>query len=355
MSFSYEINDFFIYSGFNANIAQIDSSVESFDPEAPVFGVPGYLSSFLSSDMLPYPMYTLTGLSNLNTELRLQMRKRSEGYTRLRQTGVLRDLPPMDDFGFLDKDKYFSQTVQRTAYNYNSAGEFINRLPSDPLKPVNDLIGPIENLESFFNEYKNYNFTTIFNVVETAAVIEPDSTSSIIDNEIVEVLSFVSLNNLKLYDEILDSNLNIMDPYGTALQEASKHIPQIIPNDISDIDDDSGIVFSVSLAFFNYYYTTYTGVKEDLENRYHLREKNSALFENLLVEKNKQYSQFLENFLNVEKAYRVKIQLSPDLDMKKLSLYGTMDEGTSTPESTTSTSVTSTGMSSGGGTGGYSY
>jgi hypothetical protein len=355
VSFSYEINDFFLYSGFNANIAQSELDTESFDQEDTVLIGTGLLVSALSSDIAPYPMYTLTGLSNFNAGLRLQMRKRSEGYTRLRQAGVLRDLPPMDDFGFLDKTKYFSQTVQRTAYNYNSAGEFISRIPSDPSAPVNDLIGPIENLQSFFTEYKNYNFTTIFNVVETAAVIEPDATASPIDNEVVEVLSFVSLNNLKIDDDILDSNLNIMEVSATDLQKASKKIPQLIPNDISDIDDDSGIVFSLSLAFFNYYYTTYTGVKQDLENRYHLREKNNALFDKVLVEKNKQYSQFLENFLNIEKAYRVKIQLSPDLDMKKLSLYGTMDEGASTPESTTSTSMASTGMSSGGGTGGYSY
>ena len=355
MSFTYEIDDFYIYTGFLASVSNATAPTENFDPQESLLLIPG--ASLLKSNIeAAFPLYTLTGLANFNYEVRTKIQTRSNGYTRLRQIGLLRDLPPVDTYGFLDVSKHFAQTVQRTAYNYNKSGDFLNLISSNI---VNDFIGFDENLESFYDNYKNLNFTTIKHNVETYSFLEPTSGfDTLLDNNIFEVLSRSSLNNLQTDSTILDSNFNVIDPPSvTDIQRKSKNLPFATPHSIDDIDDDSSVVQSVDITSFNYYYAVYTEQYKNVLRRFKDKNTNLPAFMDVLSSKNDEFSNFLESFNNVEKGYRVRIQQTPKFKMNKLSLYGTMEESSLSTEATSGMAGTA-GMSSGtsgGGTSGVSY
>tara|TARA_Y100000114_G_scaffold149707_1_gene164199 strand:+ start:827 stop:1885 length:1059 start_codon:yes stop_codon:yes gene_type:complete len=352
MSFTYEIDDFFLFTGFQGSIINSENDLESFDPAESLLRIPGSTLLFSNPDAA-FPVYTLTGLSNFDYEVTNELNFRSDGYTRLKQAAVLRDYPPIDTYGFLDTTKHFAQTAQRTAYNYDRGSNFEGRLNSSK---VNDIVGPSENLENFFRDYINYDFTTIFSNFETYAYIEQDATpSNIMDNNVFEVLSNVTLNNLKIDEEIMDSGFNFIDPPAASnLQKQSKHIPYLFPNNISGIDD-SGNLFSVSSAAFNYYFTSFPNQLSNLKSKFKVSERNSSLMSQLLEEKEAQYSAFLEVYKNIDKAFRIRIQQSPKFTMNKLSLYGTMDESTATTDSSSAMVMAPSGMSTGGTGGGSSY
>ena len=363
MAFTYEVNEQFLYSGFTASISNSGDELEAFDPTANLLAdgvsIPG-LSLFTDIGAgggegleTAFPFITLTGLTNFSYANRILINTRSTGYTRLRQTGVLRDLPPLDQYGFLDVTKHFAQTVQRTAYNYSKSGEYQELVNSNS---INDIVGPIDNLEDFFVNYKDYDFTTIFHRIETFSFIELDGTpDNILDNNVYEVLSKVSLNNLKINDSIMDAEFNMIDPpSSTTLEKQSKYIPYLVPNSIADIDSDSGVVFTVASTAFNYYYSSFPQQLANVKKKFKLAAANQPLFNKMLDQKNEFYSAFLEAYQDIEKGFRVRIQESPKFKMNKLSLYGTMDESAPPAEGSTGAPSMSSGTSTTGG-GGYSY
>ena len=65
-----------------------------------------------------------------------------------------------------------------------------------------------------------------------------------------------------------------------------------------------------------------------------------------------EYASVFETLKNLEKAYRVKVQVSPKFMMNKLSLYDTMEDATSATPSADTAMTTPMGS---GGSGGSSY
>lgn len=353
MPFTYEIDDEFIYSGFTASVTRtVSADTENFDPQTSI----GFMPMFwvvLANPAAAYPVYTLTGMTEYIPNLDDKIQKSSSGYTKLRQTGVLRDLPPADDYGFLSINNHFAQTSQRIAVNYNLDANPLDNIDS-PV--VNDIVGPNENLTDFYEIYcTTLPFTTIFSRVETLAYFEPREIALGEDN-VFEVLSLNILQPLKIGDGILDDQFNFIDtPEVPESRMQSKFIPYVEPNEIGDIDTThttagGGTIDSVKTTVFNHYFTTYDEEYRHLQRHFKTEVTTHTEFYNHMNTIMEDYSSVFEIFKNLEKAFRVKIQESPKFKMNKLSLYDTMEDATSATPSADAPMTTPMG-----GGGGSSY
>jgi len=355
MPFTYEIDDEFIYSGFTASVTRtVSADTENFDAQNMIGAMPMFWA-VLVNPVMAYPVYTLTGISEYVPNFDKKIQKSSDGYTKLRQTGVLRDLPPNDDYGFLSINHHFAQTSQRIAINYDSDA---NPLGNVDATVVNDIVGPNENLTDFYVNYcTTLPFTTIFSRVETYAYFEPREIALGEDN-VFEVLSLNILQPLKVGDGIMDEQFNFIDtPEVSENRVHSKFLPYIYPEEVGDIDktnnsDGGGTINSVKTTGFNHYFTTYEDEYAHLQRHFKTVTTTHAEFYKHMDTLMNEYASVFEIFKNVEKAYRVKVQVSPKFMMNKLSLYDTMEDATSTTPSADAAMTTPMGS---GGSGGSSY
>tara|TARA_R100000426_G_scaffold32075_1_gene26371 strand:- start:256 stop:1323 length:1068 start_codon:yes stop_codon:yes gene_type:complete len=355
MPFTYEIDDEFIYSGFTAAIPRGESfDAETFDPQN-VIGIMPMFWVVAANPAAAYPVYTLTGISEYIPNFDKKIQKSSDGYTKLRQTGVLRDLPPNDDYGFLSVSNHFAQTSQRIAVNYDSDA---NPLGNVDATIVNDIVGPNENLTNFYVNYcTTLPFTTIFSRVETYAYFEPREIALGEDN-VFEVLSLNILQPLKVGDGIMDEQFNFIDtPEVPENRMQSKFLPYIYPEEVGDIDitgaaAGGGTINSVKTTGFNHYFTTYEDEYAHLQRHFKTVLTTHTEFYKHMDNVMDEYASVFEIFKNVEKAFRVKVQVSPKFMMNKLSLYDIMEDATSATPSADATMTTPMG---GGGSGGSSY
>tara|TARA_B100000886_G_scaffold18884_2_gene12164 strand:+ start:10263 stop:11324 length:1062 start_codon:yes stop_codon:yes gene_type:complete len=353
MSFTYEIEDEFIYTGFTASVYRTESTdTENFEPQNMIGAMPWFWA-VLANPTFAYPVYTLTGISEYVPNFDKKIREKSEGYTKLRQTGVLRDLPPNDDYGFLSVDNHFAQTSQRIAVNYDLDA---NPLTNIDVPVVNDIVGPNENLTDFYEIYcTTLPFTTIFSRVETFAYYEPREIALGEDN-VFEILSLNILQPLKIGDGIMDSQFNFVDtPEVVDNRKQSKFMPYIYPNEIGNIDDThahngGGTINSVKTTGFNHYFTTYEDEYAHLQRHFKTYLTVHNQFYEHMGRIMKEYDSVFQTLKDLEKAYRVKVQVSPKFDMKKLSLYDTMEDATSATPSADAPMTTPMG-----GGGGSSY